>query len=212
MKSTIILAIAIAASSFAGPPKADLAQVHKVYLLPMRNGIDQYLANRLTNLGVFQVVTDPKKADAVFTDQLGESFERRLGEWFPDAPLAGRQPVAPASEAAPAKPTAPAATAEKSEKAAPPAQTTPPAKPEAAEPAPAETPTKDQALVRDLKGDTTTRLSSFGRARGTLFLVDPHSRLVLWSIYSEPKSSSAVELDRTAERIATMLKQDMKSR
>jgi hypothetical protein len=49
-----------------------------VYLLPMANGLDQYVANRLAASGVFQVTTDPKKADAIFTDKLGEAFEQRL--------------------------------------------------------------------------------------------------------------------------------------
>src|SRR5215212_10130655 len=60
---------------------ADISQVQSVYLLPMSGGLDQYLANRLT--GVFRVVTDRKLADAVFTDQLGESFERKLAELYP---------------------------------------------------------------------------------------------------------------------------------
>ena len=61
----------------------DLSQVQAVYLLPMGNGFDQYLANRLTQENVYQVVTDPKRADAVLTDQVGLSFERRLAELYP---------------------------------------------------------------------------------------------------------------------------------
>jgi len=44
----------------------------------MRGGLDQYLANRLTNGGVFRVVTDPKLADAVLTDHMGTEFETQL--------------------------------------------------------------------------------------------------------------------------------------
>jgi hypothetical protein len=62
---------------------ADLADVHTVYLLKMSKGMDQYLANRLTNDHVFQVVTDPKLADAVLTDRIGETFQARLEELFP---------------------------------------------------------------------------------------------------------------------------------
>lgn len=51
----------------------------------MANGLDQYLASRLVSSGVFHVTTDPKKADAVFTDRLGELFERRLEELIPAA-------------------------------------------------------------------------------------------------------------------------------
>ena len=87
MKPTIALLLSSLTLALAAPPKAELAQVHKVYLLPMTNGMEQYLANRLTGLGVFQVVTDPKKADAIFTDRIGEAFEAKQTEWFPEKPL-----------------------------------------------------------------------------------------------------------------------------
>jgi hypothetical protein len=56
------------------------AEVRTVYLMPMGSGLDQYLANQLTAAGAYEVVTDPKRADAVFTDHLGESFEQKLAE------------------------------------------------------------------------------------------------------------------------------------
>ena len=62
----------------AGVCAASLAEVKSVYLFPMANGLDQYLAHRLTHDHIFQVVTDPKAADAVITDRLGEGFERAL--------------------------------------------------------------------------------------------------------------------------------------
>jgi hypothetical protein len=37
--------------------------------------------------------------------------------------------------------------------------------------------------------------------RGTVFLVDPRSRVVLWSTYELPKNSTPAELDRAASRI-----------
>ena len=72
---------------------ADLANVHTVYVLKMSKGMDQYLANRLTNDHVFQVVTDPKLADAVLTDRIGESFQAKLEELFPSP-----EPEQPAKE------------------------------------------------------------------------------------------------------------------
>jgi hypothetical protein len=45
-----------------------------------------------------------------------------------------------------------------------------------------------------------------GKQQGTIFLVDPHSRLVLWSMYDLPKNLSPGELDRTASRISNQLK------
>src|SRR5665811_1641927 len=62
---------------------ADLSGVHKVYVLKMAKGLDQFLANRLTSDHIFQIVTDPKLADAVFTDQIGEAFQMKLEEIFP---------------------------------------------------------------------------------------------------------------------------------
>jgi hypothetical protein len=59
---------------------ADLSSVRTVYMLPMAKSLDQYLANRLTNEHLFQVVTDPTKADAIFTDRIGEGFEQKLAD------------------------------------------------------------------------------------------------------------------------------------
>jgi hypothetical protein len=42
--------------------------------------------------------------------------------------------------------------------------------------------------------------------RGTIFLVDPRRRLVLWSTYELPKNSSPSEMDRSATRITNQLK------
>ena len=48
----------------------DLKQVKTVYILGMVNGLDQFLANRLTNSGAIWVVLDPVNADAILTDRL----------------------------------------------------------------------------------------------------------------------------------------------
>src|ERR1700723_1478629 len=63
---------------------ASLAEVKSVYLFPMSNGLDQYLADRLTRDHVLQAVTDPKVADAVITDKLGQGFETELLRVRPD--------------------------------------------------------------------------------------------------------------------------------
>ncbi len=101
MNRTVLLCVILAAATLAAAG-AELAQVRSVYLLPMGNGLDQYLANRLANAGFFQVVADPKKADAIFTDRLGAAFEARLAELFPEPP--------------PPKPVEPPKKAEKKEK------------------------------------------------------------------------------------------------
>lgn len=69
----------------AQPAGTELLQVRHVYLLPMSHSFEQYLANHLTRSGVYQVVTDPAKADAIFTDRLGKSFEAALDELYPAA-------------------------------------------------------------------------------------------------------------------------------
>ncbi len=68
--------------------QGELAAIRNVYLLPMGSGLDQYLANQLTVNGVFRVVTDPQKADAVFTDQIGPALEQQLAELYPPEPEA----------------------------------------------------------------------------------------------------------------------------
>jgi outer membrane biosynthesis protein TonB len=97
---------------------ADLAGVHTVYLLPMARGMDQYLANQLTNGHVFVVVTDPKLADAILTDHVTEGFQSQL-EGISPTP----KPPEPEKKAAPE----PAADADD--------ESAPPAKPAAVEPA-----------------------------------------------------------------------------
>ncbi len=66
----------------AGVFGADMSGVKTVYLLPMSSGLDQYLAVRLTTASVLQVVVDPRNADAILTDHIGQSFEDRLDEMY----------------------------------------------------------------------------------------------------------------------------------
>lgn len=76
------------------PPRPiELPQVRTVYLLSMSSGFDQFLANQLTRTGVFQIVTDPDRADAVMAEALGPDFEKRLSELYP-APAAVEAPPA----------------------------------------------------------------------------------------------------------------------
>jgi len=145
---------------------ADLANVHKVYLMPMPRGLDQYLANRLASQHLFQVVTDPKLADAVFTDRLGEAFEIQLADF----------------------------TAPKN-------------------PEPAAKPADNNAA--SMFTDTVNKVSSpalnssWGRAHGTVFLVDAKSRSVVWSTYDPPRGTTAGQLDHTASDIVVRIKKDL---
>ncbi len=77
--------------------------VKSVYILRMGSGLDQFLASELTKSGVYTVTTDAQKADALFTDSLGTSFENKFHELYP--------PPAP-----PAPPAPPKTDAKKDEK------------------------------------------------------------------------------------------------
>jgi hypothetical protein len=59
-------------------PGAMLNDVRAVYLYPMTGGFDQLLAEQFVAEHMFKVVPDPKLADAVFTEQLGETFLYKL--------------------------------------------------------------------------------------------------------------------------------------
>jgi len=154
---------------------AELSSVHSVYLLSMRNGLDQYLANRLTNSGVFQVVTDPKLADAFFTDRIGEAFEQRLAGLLP-------------ATGAPPKPAQETTIADKGQIA------------------PGNTPITDTVN----KLDNPASRSSFGAAKGTIFLVGAKSHLVVWSIFESPSGLDSKQLDRSASDIVSRLQRDLK--
>ena len=147
----------------------DLSSARTVYVLPMSRGMDQYLANRFARGHFLQVVTDPKRADVFLTDQVGESLQAQLDNFFP-----------------PPEPPKPA--------------------PKADEPPP----------VNSMFGPTLNKLtapvSSFGRGKGTIFLVDATSRQVVWSTYAPPKSDSGKDLDRTATDIVSRLKKDLKEK
>ncbi len=161
MKWFCILGLALAAVAQAAD--ARLSGVQSVYILPMSGGMDQYLANRLTSLGVVQVAADPQNADAILTDRLGETFERRMAALYP-------KPAPPKSK-------------DKDEDA-----------------------DKSDA-VSDMANSVASPISSFGRGRGNVFLVDRRTRNVLWSTYEKPQNTSPEQMTRTAEKIAKQLRE-----
>jgi hypothetical protein len=76
MKLFLLLAASLCSSA------AQLEGIKTVYLLPMANGLDQFLAIKLTSGSIFQVVTDPQKADAVLTDYVGGGLEQKLEDLY----------------------------------------------------------------------------------------------------------------------------------
>ena len=146
---------------------ADLTAVRSVYVMPMTRGFDQYLANSLAAKHTFQVVTDPKLADAVFTDRLGEGFLKTL------------EGLTPAADTEPA---------EKDEEAA----------------------KSGKLSDQDSKLDNPALKSSFGRAKGTVFLVDIKSREVVWSTFDAQSGADPKQMDRKASDVVSRLMRDLK--
>jgi hypothetical protein len=146
---------------------AELAGVRSVYLLPMSRGLDQYLANRLTNDHVFQIVTDPKRADAVFTDRIGEAFEAQMTTLYPPPESAKPKPDPDKAEKKDKK------KKDDSEKSS------------------------SLSFDADNAVSNPALNSAFGRGRGTVFLVDVKSRQVVWSAYEPPKNAATPDKSAT---------------
>jgi len=164
-----------------------LKQVQSVYILPMRSGMDQYLANKIVRHGLLQVVTDPQRADAILTDHIGATFERKLEELYP--PPKPVKPVKPvrADKAEKDDDEEPADTADTADKAG-----------------------SSKGTIE--AGAPTDHTSSFGGGRGTIFLVDRKSRAVIWSTYDRAHDMSADSLDKKADQIVNRLKSDLKEK
>ena len=159
--------------------RADLNQVHTVYLLPMANGFDQFLASQLTAQGVFRVTTDPTRADAFFTDRVGADFEDRLSELLPDT--SKKEAAEEKAAAAKDKPDAPAAGS---------------------------TPQDTVAAFADAAAAPASG-RNMGRSKGNVYLVARESRLVIWSTFARPKDLRPKHLDDLAGKLATRLKREM---
>lgn len=181
---------ALALAVLAAPLGAQLNTIQTVYLLPMGNGLDQHLANRLTAAGVYRVVTDPLKADALFTDRLGETFEARFTELY----------ITPEEEKKRAEEKKAKAEQKKARQKERKAKGLEADEEEAAD---------VQAEGGKVIDKGAPRTTSFGRGRGTLFLVERKSRNVVWSVYDVPKGSSPRDLDRLAGRVVDRLKKDL---
>ncbi len=88
MKRALCLAAVAVMLPMALPAQqhAELSQIQTVYVLKMRGGFDQHLANNLTAGAFYRVVTDPLKADAIFTDRVGKGFEDTVQEIYAPPP------------------------------------------------------------------------------------------------------------------------------
>ena len=174
--------LALAVPSLFAAAHPQLKQVTAVYILAMGNGEDQFLANQLTSSGVFQVVTDPKKADAILTDRLGEPFEEKLDELYPPPP------PPPPPEAV--KKNDDSDTKKDDDKGA-----------KANDDAKRKSP--------DMSGAGRVTSSSFSRSKGNFFLVDRKSRTVLWSVYEPAKDTTPASLTKVAAKVVKRLQADL---
>jgi hypothetical protein len=156
---------------------------HVVYLLPMNHSLDQYLANYLIRMPGFSVVTDPARADIVMTDQVGATLEERLKKLYPPPPE-------PKPKEAPKEESKAKQDEARHDEAAD---------------------SSAAALLAEAAGKAPPpgAMAVGSRGRGTIFLVDLHSRQVLWSTFERPKSYTARDLDRAAERIVKVLQKDL---
>ena len=166
VSTTLSLSIFLVSSLGLAQQNAELSQVQTIYLMPMANGFDQYLANSMRHVPQLRVVTDATKADAVFCDRIGASFEAKLDEM----------------DAA--------------------------AKEKAATGAPASPP--DDAKVDSKQGFkfAPKMVTSIGRGKGSYFIVDRRSRLVLWSSFHVTKDVMPKTLHAAADKIAAELEKD----
>src|SRR5580658_10194566 len=172
---------ALAATAILASVNPQLREVKRVYILAMTAGMDQFLASQLVKASIFEVVTDPKKADAIITERVGESFESKLDDLYPPP-----TPPKPA-ETKPAADSTADFTKTESTKS-----------------------DSNKLIVRgdalagvDLTG--AARPSTMGHSKGNIFIVSRGSRAVLWSIYEPPKNSTSRELTKTAERVVNHL-------
>ena len=148
---------------------ADLSSVRAVYTWPMTKSFDQYLAEQIATESVFDVVVDPKLANAVLTDRIDATFLAAMDELFPlpepdDSEKAGKKD----DEEDPADESIEAGGAFKRPKNRP-----------------------------------------MGRPQGTLFLVDIHSRTVLWSTYLKEYDPSPNKLHQQARSVVLRIKKQL---
>jgi hypothetical protein len=186
-------------------PRPELLKIKTVYFLPMGNGLDQYLANWLTRTGRFEVVTDPALAEAVFTDRLGAAFEASMKELYPPAEPEAESENQTTDATAPENAGATKVVDPKTLESVEPKTTL--SSTAAARRAAQEKADADFAAATRQQ---PSRISSWGRSKGNLFLVDRTSRKVIWSFYGRPSNTMPDQMDRLAEQISRKLHSDVR--
>jgi hypothetical protein len=153
MKTLLTISLAaLLCSALSGQQFRLQVKTRTVYIVPMANGLDRYLASRLTSSGTVWVVLDPASADAIVTDRVDDAFWSWSNENYK---ASHKGPIPP--------------------------------------------------FVDDhSQSDRQKSLNS-----GTVFLVDPRTSVVLWSVYQPAPNASPNALDQTADRVALSLKKHL---
>ena len=178
-----------------------------MYLMPMASGMDQYLANELTRAHVFQVVTDPARADAIFTDHLGAGFEASLKNMYPDFKANSTSSASMGGKTAPK--AAEATEANAGEVAA--GKDSDRTADQATDVDAAKNASGSSTASLTLKPAGAERTPASSHARGTVFLVGRGTWDVLWSSYAEPTMGRSKQQDQTAAKLVSQLKAALKS-
>jgi len=61
----------------------------------------------------------------------------------------------------------------------------------------------------NIKNAPDQRFSSFGRGKGNIFLVDRRTKAILWSTYERPRSGSADDLNKAAQRVVERIQESI---
>lgn len=170
LRRHLIAGILLLGLCVSGRP-AELSSGASVYLLSMRYGFDLFLANQLTQSGLFTVVTDPALAEYVLSDSVGAGFEQSMDNLYP--------------------------------------------KPKEEEAEPEEKPEKDEkggsaSGIVQAYSSAVPRASSFSRSDGTYFLVNRHSRAVVWSTFVNHRDTRNLAMNKDAGQLVKRLKEFMK--
>jgi hypothetical protein len=184
----LFCACAVFAAAALASVNPQLHEVKRVYILAMGSGMDQFLASQFTQAGLFEVVTDPKKADAIISDNVGQPFQDKLDDLYPPPTPPKKPGDTPSETTKPASDSAPSLDVGDTNK-------------------PVDAKPKGRFADMDLSGVPHT--TTLGRGKGNFFVVDRNSRIVLWSVYERPKNSTPGELTKTAARVVKHLKEDL---
>lgn len=167
-------------------PNADLSSVGTVYVLPMASGMEQFIAHQVAKQGIYEVTTDPLRADAFISDFVGASFEIRVDDLLKAARDKKEKDAAELAKK----------EAEKSGEAA-----KKPAKK-----------TKDEDEETDggfqIESMASGRVGAFGRGKGNIFLVEAKTRRVLWTGFDIPKNTRAEAMQKSADKLVSQLRKE----